>query len=231
MRLSKRLESIASFIPRNSIVADIGTDHGYIPRYLIENNISKMIIASDVSQGSLNKTINYIEEYRMGDKIIPRLGDGLEVIKKFEVDTVVIAGMGGLLIRDILDKDKELTNSINNFILQPMIAAKELREYLNKNDFVIIDEDLVKEDDKFYEIMLVKKGKELIEKDIYFDISKKLIHKNHRLLKEFLQYKINSIKEILSKLTDQSSEKSLLRYDELNKLLIDYKEVMDKIEG
>ena len=231
MKLSKRLQSIANFVPKNSIVADRGTDHGYIPRYLIENNISKLVIATDISQGSLNKTINYVNELELENRIIPRLGNGLEVIKKFEIDTVVIAGMGGILIRDILDKDIKLTNSIIYFILQPMNAVKELREYLINNNFNIIDEDLVQEEEKFYEILFVTAGKEKVERGIYFEISRKLIDKKHPLLKEYIQYKINAALEILSSLKEQSSERSIQRYDELNQLLEDYKEVLYLIES
>src|SRR5690625_4058622 len=137
MKLSKRLQAIADFVPANTIVADIGTDHGYIPRYLIDQTISKMIIAADISYKSLKKTIDYVNDFSYS-RIIPRVGNGLEVIKPFEVDTVILSGMGGLLIKEILDSDKEKTSSITNFILQPNIASKELRKYLVGNNFVII---------------------------------------------------------------------------------------------
>lgn len=231
MKLSMRLQSIANFIPRNSIVADIGTDHGYIPQYLIENGICKHIIASDVSQGSLNKTISLIEEFKLSDRIIPRLGYGLEILKPFEADTVVMAGMGGLLIRDIMEKDNKLTISITSFVLQPMIASKELREYLFNNSFIIIDEELVKEDDKYYEIIYAKKGKDLIEKEIYFEISKRLIQKKHPLLKEFLNSKIKGVTGILNNLENKESEKSKDRYEYLTRLRADYVEVLGKIES
>ena len=231
MKLSNRLQAIANFIPKNSMVADIGTDHGYIPMYLIEKKISKQVIASDVSQGSLNKTISYIKDLKMEDKVIPRLGDGLEVIKPFEVDTVVIAGMGGLLIKEILDKDLNITNSITNFILQPMIASIELREYLINNNFKIIDEDLIKEDDKFYEVIFAKKGKDYIEKEINFEISKQILEKKHPLIKEFIDHKILMAKNILNNLESKTSEKSKSRYEELEKHILDYQEVLRRIEG
>src|SRR5690606_7152258 len=151
---------------------------------------------------------NYIKELKLTDMIVPRLGDGLEVIKPFEVDTVIIAGMGGLLIRDILSKDINLTNSITNFILQPMVASKELREYLYANNFKIIDEDLVKEDDKYYEIIVAKQGKDLVEKEIYYEIGKKLIEKNHPLLKEYVEFKLTKESNILNNLKDIGTEKS-----------------------
>lgn len=231
MKLSPRLQAIADFVPKNSIVADIGTDHGYIPRYLIEENISKVVIATDVSQGSLDKTIKYINESIFDNVITARLGDGLDVIKPFEVDTVVIAGMGGLLIRDILNRDRKVTNSINNFILQPMVASKELREYLLKNGYTIVDEELVNEEDKYYEIIFAKAGKELIEKEIYFEISKRLIEKKHPLLKELINTRIESTKNILRELSDKETIKSKERIEKLKKNLEDYMEVLKEIES
>ena len=115
------------------------------------------MIGTDISKGSLDKIIEYVKELGFEDKIDSRLGDGLEVIKPYEVDTVIISGMGGLLIRDILEKHKEISNSIIDFILQPMVAAKELRQYLIENNFEIIKEELVKEENKYYEIIHAKK--------------------------------------------------------------------------
>lgn len=231
MKLSMRLQKIADFIPHNSITADIGTDHGYIPRYLVEENISKLVIASDVSQGSLDKTISYIDELKLNHKIIPRLGDGLEVIKPFEVDTLVIAGMGGLLIRDILEKDKNIKNSITHFILQPMVATKELREYLLNNGFIIIDEEIVFEDDKFYEIIFAKKGKDLVEKEIHYEISPILIKKNHSILVDFLKAKIQSAENIIIELKGKNTDKTKEKSDELTVMVDKYKEVLSTIES
>ncbi len=231
MKMSNRLQAIANLIPKNSIVADIGTDHGYIPLFLIENAISKKVIASDISQGSLNKTISYIKELNLINLIIPRLGDGLEIIKPYEVDTVIIAGMGGLLIKDILSKDMNLTNSITNFVLQPMVASKELREYLYNNNFRITDEDLVREDGKYYEIILAKRGMDLVEQDIYYEIGKKLIEKKHPLLKEFMEFKIIKESNIMNNLRDIDTEKSRERFEEIKKTISDYKKVLREIES
>ena len=159
MKLSNRLMTIAKLVPNNSIVADIGTDHGFVPAYLIENRISKKVIGTDISKGSLDKIIEYVKELGFEDRIDTRLGDGLEVIKPYEVDTLIVAGMGGLLIKEILEKNKAVSDSIINFILQPMVAGKELREYLISNNFEILKEKLIKEDNKYYEIIYAKKGK------------------------------------------------------------------------
>lgn len=226
MKLSDRLQSIADFVQANSIVADIGTDHGYIPAYLINNKISKYVIATDISQGSLNKA----KELNL-DGICTRLGNGLQVLKPFEVDTVIIAGMGGLLIRDILLKNIALTNSFTHFIFQPMVASKELREFLIGNNFVIIDEDLVREDNKYYEIIYAKIGKGFVEKEINYEISNILIKKKHSLLKEFIDFKIQSIEKIILAIDDIETEKSKDRLNELSTLIGEYKEVLAEIES
>ncbi|CCQ97364.1 conserved hypothetical protein [[Clostridium] ultunense Esp] len=231
MKLSSRLQAIADFVPRNTIVGDVGTDHGYIPVYLIEKGIAKKVIATDLSQSSLEKIKQFVEERKMENYIEIRLGDGLKVLKPFEIDTLVIAGMGGLLIRDILDKDREKRDSITNFILQPNIATKELRKYLYENNFEIIDEKLVKEDNKFYEIIYAKKGKSHVEDYIYYEIGEKLIVKDGLILKEFLEDKIKIIKKILQELEGKKTERSEVRRKELMEKIEELKVVLKKIEG
>ena len=231
MRLSDRLQAIANFVPQSTIVGDIGTDHGYIPIYLIERKISKKVIATDISRNSLDKIIQYAKSIKYEKDIDIRLGDGLETIKPFEIDTVIIAGMGGLLIRDILDKEKEKRDSITYFILQPNIATKELREYLYKNNFEIIDEKLIKEDKKFYEIIYAKKGKSYVVEDIYFEIGEKLVFNKDPLLKEFINDKIKRIEGILEELKDKRTEKSMERYRELTEKIRKLKVVLKQVEG
>lgn len=231
MKISNRLLTIANLVPTNSIVADIGTDHGYIPAYLIKNKIAKKVIGTDISKGSLEKIIEYVKVLGFEDKIDTRLGDGLEIIKPFEVDTVIIAGMGGLLIRDILKEHKDVTHSIINFILQPMIASKELREYLIDNNFEIVSEDLLKEDGKYYEIIYARTGKTALKREIDYDISPILIKDKHPLLKEFVENKINSSEKIVEELQGFDTDKSKERYDELVLKIQKYKEVLKEIEG
>ncbi|WP_312906790.1 tRNA (adenine(22)-N(1))-methyltransferase [Tissierella praeacuta] len=231
MKLSDRLLAIANLVPKNSIVGDIGTDHGYIPTYLIENKISKKVIGTDISKGSLEKIIEYVKGLGLEDKIDTRLGDGLEVIKPYEIDTLIIAGMGGLLIRDILEKHKETSDSIIDFILQPMVASKELRQYLINNNFEIIKEELVKEENKYYEIIYAKKGKWFLEKEIYYEISPILLHNKHPLLKEFVESKIVASRKIIKELEGMNTAKSKERYVELNRLIKEYEEVIVEIES
>ncbi len=228
---SKRLLEIASLVKQNAIVGDIGTDHGYIPVYLIEEGIAKKVIGSDISKGSLKKIIDYVKSKGLEDKIDTRLGNGLEVIKPFEIDTVIIAGMGGILIKDILDKNWKLTKSINNFILQPMIGAKELREYLLDNGFTIVENKLLKEDGKYYEIINAKTGIEPKWSEFNLEIPRDLIEKKHPLLEEYVRHKLDYSENILESLGDKDSDKVGARIKELQDKIKKYKEVLVEIES
>lgn len=230
MNLSDRLIKITEFVKEGSSILDIGTDHGYVPIYLVEKGICKKVIASDVSRDSLKKTTELVKKRDLDENISCRLGDGLDVIKPFEVDGLIMAGMGGVLIQKILENNKSITDSIEYFIFQPMVASKELREYLVKNNFKIVDENLSKEDDKIYEIIYAKKGKDKEREDIYYEISEKLLEKKHPLLNEFIENKIDSTKTVINFLENKESKKSMVRYRELKKLLSKYMEVLNRIE-
>ncbi len=229
MKLSPRLQAIADYVPKGSVVADIGTDHGYIPVFLIRNRIASKIIATDINVGPLKNAISYIDKNNYGDFIDTRLGNGLKCLSPNEVDTIIIAGMGGLLIIDILEDSKDITETADYFILQPMVASEELRKYLYSNKYTIIDEKLAKEGSKFYEIMLVTHGEENIEKDIYYEIGKKLVENKDKHLKEFIENKIAKTERVLINLRDSETEEGKLKYEYLTSKLSDYKEVLNEL--
>lgn len=206
MKLTPRLLAIAQLVPQGATVADIGTDHGYIPVYLIKNGIAKKVIATDVNKGPLRIAQKNIAMHHMENHIETRLGNGLAVFFPGEVDTVIIAGMGGLLIRDILAADQKITESVETFILQPMVAQEELRRWLLSNQWKIVDEKLVKEDHRIYEVMVVKKGFQFVSDEIYYETGEKLIENQDPLLPEFIEKHLRKYKEIIRNLTGQNSE-------------------------
>jgi tRNA (adenine22-N1)-methyltransferase len=206
MKLTPRLLTIAKLIPQNDRVADIGTDHGYIPVYLIKNKIARRVIAADVNNGPLQSAQKNIALHHMENYIETRLGNGLEILQAGEVDTVIIAGMGGLLIRDILVAHPEVTCGINTFVLQPMVAQDDLRRWLLNNGFKIVDERLVKEEHRIYEVMVVKKGSQSVSDEIYYEIGEKLIENKDPLVVEFINKYLKKYNEILSQLAGQNSE-------------------------
>lgn len=231
MYLTDRLLGITNFVEDKSIVGDIGTDHGYIPAYLIENGIAKKVIATDISSSSLKKAEQLVTSKGFQEDIDLRVGNGLDVIKPYEIDTLIIAGMGGLLITDILNNNYKKVMSINNFILNPMVAQESLRKYLYNNNFTIVDEKIVFEGGKYYEIIHAKLGKDFIEDTIYFEISKVLLERRDPMLKQLIENKIRSTKKIIKELSGESTARAINRKDELNGKIKKYMEVMRYYEG
>lgn len=153
--LSRRLETIAALVPKGTRACDIGCDHGYLAIYLTKNNIASMVIAADLNESPLERARQNIKKIG-GDSIELRLCDGLSGIKKSEVDTVIIAGMGGNVISDIIGRCDWAKSEGLTFILQPTTSAEVLREFLCKNGFEIVSETVVFENNKLYSIMVSK---------------------------------------------------------------------------
>ncbi|HHY83047.1 MAG TPA: SAM-dependent methyltransferase [Clostridiales bacterium] len=229
MLLSPRLKAIADLVPPSRTIADIGTDHGHIPLYLIRQGRAEYAIAADISPGSLDKAVQLIQQYNMGHCMEARLGSGLSVIAPGEADTIIIAGMGGILIREILEEGEEAARSAHILILQPMIGQEELRRWLLNNGYSIVDEELAAEGDRIYEIIAAKPDKEArgYENEIYYDIGWKLVEKKHPLLKEWIQKKIRSLSEIVRNLGNAKTQSASERKHELMEKIRMYKEVYD----
>lgn len=208
MKLTDRLLKIASLVSKGKKIADIGTDHGYIPVYLLNKGTIPFAILADVNKGPLENARKEVKYNNLTDKTDLRLGSGIEVLKKDEVDEIIIAGMGGILISELLEANKEVAHSVDKLILQPMQAQEELRKYLLGNGYEIVNEVLVKEDFRIYEIIETKyTGKNtILEDEIYFEVSKKLIENNDPLLKEFIDKKIYKYNSIIKKLEGKNGE-------------------------
>lgn len=158
-QLSERLTRVASYISQGAVVADIGSDHAYLPCFLIHQKIASKVIAGEVAKGPYDSALNHVKEEELEDSITVRFANGLKAIHiEDDVDTITIAGMGGPLISTILEQDKEVLNSVSRLILQPNIHAKAIREWALLNKWALIAEEIVKEDDKIYEILVLEKG-------------------------------------------------------------------------
>ena len=153
MKLTPRLKYISELVSDGKKIADIGTDHGYIPISLLLDKKISFAILSDINRGPLNNAKKEVTKNNVQNYVDLRLGSGMETLRDGEVDQVIIAGMGGILISDIIEKRIELSKNLDKLILQPMQAPEELRRYLSKNGFKIIDEHFVREDHRIYEII------------------------------------------------------------------------------
>ena len=158
--MSERLKAIAGFVEKGETVADVGTDHGFLPLYLLEEEISPFVIMTDVSPGSLEKAEKSCREElgggfygRRGADFDLRLGDGLAPVKPGETGVVVMAGMGGLLMAEILGNDPVKSGSFKKFILQPRNNVGKLRKWLSLAGYEITRETLVRERKRICEII------------------------------------------------------------------------------
>ena len=138
--------AIADMVIKGESAADIGTDHGYIPMYLLSEEICPSVILTDIAEGPIARAKANLDKY--GLKADLRVGPGLEVINESEVSTVIIAGMGGETIMDILDKDPIKSHSFKRIILQPRTFAGELRTWLTENGFRFTDYRICREKDQ-----------------------------------------------------------------------------------
>lgn len=154
--LRPRLKKIAELVPPCNAAADIGTDHAYIPVQLLLSDKAKYVIASDIKKGPVSRAKKTVEKYHLEGEIDVRLGAGLSTVAPNEAEVVIIAGMGGILISDILKQSQDTVRAAKLLILQPMTAVYELREYLSKNNYSVENEYLVQEEDKIYNIIVVK---------------------------------------------------------------------------
>lgn len=156
--ITPRLDSILKAVTCRTI-ADIGTDHAYIPIELVRSGRADRALACDIKPGPLEFAANNIKKYNLEDKIELRLGGGFTPIAAGETETAVIAGMGGEMIIKILAEDLSKSQSFKELILQPMNCQAELRKWLAEHGFCITAEDLSCEGFKVYNTLTVKRGK------------------------------------------------------------------------
>ncbi|MBH8001931.1 SAM-dependent methyltransferase, partial [Clostridioides difficile] len=208
MKLTDRLLKIASLVSDGKKIADIGTDHGYIPVYLLKEGKVPFAVLADVNKGPLDNAHKEVIQNNLLDKVDLRLGSGIEILEIGEVEEVIIAGMGGILISELLEAKKEVAHNVEKLILQPMQAQEELRYYLLNNGYEILEEVLVREDFRIYEIIVAKyTGKNtIIEDEIYYEVGIKLLENKDSLFNDFIEKKIKTYSSIVNKLEGKNGE-------------------------
>ena len=227
MQISKRLEAVAGMVTSGSFLADIGTDHGYIPIYLIEHKRIPKAIAMDVNRGPLEKAKEHIMQAGLQDKIETRLSDGLEKLKPDEAESILIAGMGGPLTVRILSEGAGKLGACRELILQPQSDLKAVRAYLEREGWKIVREEMVQEEGKFYPMMRAVPGEECKMTPIQLRFGPLLLANCHPVLKDYLLREQRINEKILTSLEGQKSETAKARISEVEAELAMVREALE----
>ena len=197
IKLSKRLEAIASLVPNNSKVIDIGCDHGLVDIYLYQKGISRKIIASDINSNALNNARENIKKNKLDGVIDVRLGAGMDTLNEDDdIDTIIISGMGAHTIVGILKNNLKKLTKIKKIIIQSNTKVEFIRREVSKLNYCIDDEIIVEDNKKFYMIVRFVKGKKrYTKKELYFGPI--LLKKNTKLFKSYNKQELKKLSILL----------------------------------
>lgn len=206
VQLSKRLQAVANLVGETGVVADIGTDHGYIPVFLVSSGKTERAIAMDVNVGPLARAQEHIRQFGLEGQIETRLSDGLSALQPGEAQSIVIAGMGGALMARILADEQDIARTAGRLVLQPQSELFSFRQFLAGHGYRIVEEDMVYEDGKYYSMMAVEpvsRGagdelREMTEAELRY--GPLLLAQNHPILHRYLLRQREQKQKILENL-------------------------------
>ena len=231
MELSKRLYAVAGLVTPGGRLADIGTDHAYVPIYLAQTGSISGAVAMDVNRGPLLRAQEHICENGLESCIAVRLSDGLQKLEAGEADTVLIAGMGGALTIRILEAGSHVLPSVKELILQPQSEIFKVREWLEAYGYIITEEDMVCEDGKYYQMMRAVAGKTAVPMDeVQLWYGPCLLDESHPVLKEYLTWERTVKQGILQQLEQAKGEQAMERRQEVYHALERNREALKRIE-
>ena len=230
IQISRRLQSVAAFVQEGKRLADVGCDHGYIPIYLLQKKKIEKAIAMDINQGPLMRAKEHIQEWGLENYIDTRLSDGVKALKPNEVQSVVIAGMGGPLMEKILTEGNEVLQTVTELVLQPQSEIGHFRRFLIENGYEITHEEMILEDGKYYPIMRAVHGKAKEQTEAEYLYGKKLLQNRNPVLKEFLDREQVKAEGLLEKLKNSQTPSAKARISELEKEWKDRKEALTYYE-
>ncbi len=201
--LSKRLKTVVDLVSPCSKVADVGTDHGYVPIYLISENICDFAYAMDVNEGPLAIAKSNIADAGLQEKIETLLSDGFDNFGDRSCDCVIIAGMGGDLIVDILSRASKY--EFKELILSPHKRVDLVRTFICENRYKIVDEKMVEDAGKYYPVIKVEKGVSNYS-EVELEFGPLLLASQDEALKEYLDIEYNKFSRIKSSLEREDEE-------------------------
>ena len=205
VKISERLRTAAGLIGEGERLADVGTDHGYVPIYLVERKHIPSAIAMDIRTGPLERAREHIRMYGMEDYIQTRLSDGVAALKPDEVDTILVAGMGGGLVMHILESGRAICEQAHGLVLQPQSELPKVRRFLMENGYVTEREEMVMEEGKYYPMMKAVPGESEAYQPWEYEYGKLLLKEKHPVLKEYLKRETRLQKQILQQIQAKGS--------------------------
>lgn len=208
MLLSKRLFAVAGLVTPGLRLADVGTDHGYIPLWLIEEGIVPSAIAMDVNEGPLERARENIKSHGLEEKIQTRLSDGVQALEPGEAQSLVIAGMGGSLVIRILQEGPAVLEAAEEVILQPQSDIWKVRRFLAETGYRIAEERMVMEDGKFYPMMRAVHGDSGEMSDIDYLYGPRLLEEKDACLGLFLEKEEQTLEKLREGLWASGTEKA-----------------------
>ncbi len=230
--LSKRMMCLTNMVTPGKRVADIGCDHALVSIYLVSEGISPKVLAMDIGEGPLEAAKANIEKYGLSESIETRLSDGMSELKPGETDGAVIAGMGGLTIVGILERGLHNISSGYELVLSPQSEIPEVRAFLRTHGIKIIDEEMIIEDDKYYNIIkAVATDEELIDtNELYDTYSQFLIEKKSPIYLRYLEENLEKMSGIYCRLSKQDGDKVIDRMAEIRDEVDDIARVLDMMK-
>ncbi|MCR5546485.1 MAG: class I SAM-dependent methyltransferase [Lachnospiraceae bacterium] len=237
--LSKRMMALADQVSACAVFADIGTDHGFLPIYLVQQNRIQKAIAMDVKEGPLSRAKEHVQKEGLEDKIELRLSDGLEKLEPGEANAIMISGMGGPLMERILSKGQSVATEVEELILQPQSEIKEFRQFLVRRGYKFLSEDIVLEEGKYYFIMKVahlsylRNGEGFVPtEEEEFTYGGLLIQQKNPTLYEYLSREKSMWEETYHHLLDQEESENISeRMEEIKEKISLIEKTMKRMEG
>lgn len=227
IKLSNRLASIASLAGKSNTAADVGTDHAFIPVWLIQNGMAERVIASDINKRPLERAISCAREYGVESYIDFVLSDGMAHLGAESADTIIIAGMGGETMSDIMQKATWVEGCASRFILQPMTKSSDLIQYIYKSGLYIEDATLSEDCNEIYIAISVKSGRREVPPPVGCLVPEKLIVNRDMLLGRYLDLNIERLKHAIEGMKASIRDRNEARLEEYEKL----SEELLKIKG
>ncbi|MCR5633022.1 MAG: class I SAM-dependent methyltransferase [Eubacterium sp.] len=230
--LSKRMMCLANMVTPGKRIADIGCDHALVSIYLVSEGISPKVLAMDIGEGPLEAAKANIEKYGLSESIETRLSDGMSELKPGETDGAVIAGMGGLTIVGILERGLHNISPGYELVLSPQSEIPEVRAFLRTHGIKIIDEEMIIEDDKYYNIIkAVATDEEHIDtNELYDTYSQFLIEKKSPIYLRYLEENLEKMNGIYCRLSKHDGDKVIDRMAEIRGEVDDIARILDMMK-